>query len=696
MRRELHLEGSVGAAFLIDEPHFTAASVRADLKGAGDVTVYVNSGGGIASEGLAIYHLLRDHPGRVDIVVTGMAVSAASLIVMAGASVTMRAGAALMIHDPAVGFTAGRGTEDEHRAAADMLAKLAEGYADIYALRAGISAEAAREIMRAETWFSPAEALAAGFADAVEDLEANTAARFPYHVYSHSPRALLAGARGPIPGKRAVQALMCGLPAPSPQEVTMTKKPTANQADDEDLEHAASQGEGADVDPDDEDVAAEGGGEEDGDEDQDAQAEGGAEDEEEEQGADAVAILDLVSMHGGSLKTARGFIAKGTPLTAVVAHYREKGPSVTRHKPAGVTARITRDERETRRIGMTEALAAQIGRRAPADPRARPFMTMSLAEMAALSTGHRGSLRTAHDRQEVFMAMHSTSDFPLSLQNALNKELEGRYREAEPTYRQIAREKTFRDFRPHPMIRPGDFPALQKVSESGEIKFGTIGEKAETVALTSYGIAVSITRQTLINDDIGAIADMIADQGRAVSRFEDSIFYAMMLGGSNGDGPTLSETSRQVFNTTDGTKAAAASKIDVEALSLGRAAIMKQKSVDKNDLDIMPSILLVGADKLTEAQQIVAPLQADQAGNVNPFSGLLRVVATAKIPGKAWYLLADPADLPCFAYGYLEGAAAPRTRMEEPFGRQGMQLSIEHDFGVGAIDFRGGYKNAGA
>lgn len=694
---DIYLEGSVGAAFWPEDPHFTTATVREQLAGQGDVTVYLNSGGGIASDGLAIYHLLRDHPGHVTLIVTGVAVSAASLVAMAGDTIIMREGSMLMIHDPALNWIEGRGTEDDHLAIAEMLRKLAEGYASIYATRAGIDNEAAREIMRAETWFTAEEAIAAGFADSLEDEALQAAAAFPYRVYHHAPQPLLSACRADGPGKRAVLAMMCGAAAPK-QEPKMAKKPTAKtasktalMAEDEELTPEAEGGE-------DEDTEANAEGE--GDEEDAAAAEGeGDEDEDEEAeatGVDAVAILDLVAMHGGNVATARKFIAAGTPITGVIAHYREKGPSVTKHKPGGATARITRDERETRRIGMTEALAAQFGRRQPADDRARPYMTMSLVEMAAMGSGHKGPMRTAYDREQVFMAMHTTSDFPLSLQNALNKELDRRYNEAQPTYRQLARQKTFRDFRPHPMIRPGDFPTLLPVGESGEIKYGTIGEKAETVALAPYAIALSITRQTLINDDIGAIADMIADQGRAVARFEDSTFYAMMLGGSNADGPSLTETSRQVFNTTDLTKAGTAAAITIASLSIARAAVMKKKSLGGHDLGIQPTILLVGPDKLTEAQQIVAPIQADQAGNVNPFAGQLRVISTAKITGNAWYLFADPADVPNFVYGYLEGAAAPRTRMEEPFGRQGMQLSLEHDFGVGAIDFRGGFKNAGA
>lgn len=703
---EIYLEGTVGAAFCPDDAYFTAAMVREQLAGQDDVTVYINSGGGIASDGLAIYHLLNDHAAQVHIVITGTAVSAASLIVMAGDIVTMRPGTTLMIHDPAVPYLDARGTEDDHRAIADMLAKLSEGYAAIYAAKAGISEDDARAIMRAETWFTADEAVQAGFADDVGDGIAEAEAAFPYRVYANTPQRLLKGCPAG-PGRRAVLAMMCGSAAPNRKGNPMAQKPgKAKMADDKMAKADPAKADPAKADPADDETEIEVEVEPEGDdteEDPEVEGEGDEEDpakaaadDEEEKDSNAVAILDLVIMHGGTPGTARNFIVKGTPLAQVVAFYREKGPSVNKHKPGAATARITRDERDTRRIGMTEALAAQIGRRAPKDERARPYMSMSLVQMAALSNGHRGPIRTAHDRLEVFMGMHTTSDFPLSLQNAMNKELETRYNEAQPTYREIARQKTFRDFRPHPMIRPGDFPALQPIGEGGEIAYGTIGEKAETVALASYGIALSISRQTMINDDIGAIADMIADQGRAVSRFEDTAFYAMMLGGANADGPTLAETTRQVFNTTDGTKAAADAAISIASLSIGRAAMMKRKSVDGNLLGILPSILLVGPDKLTEAQQIVAPIQAAQAGNVNPFAGLLTVLPTARITGNAWYLFANPADVPSFVYGYLEGAAAPRTRMEEPFGRQGMQLSIEHDFGVGAIDYRGAFKNAGA
>jgi hypothetical protein len=123
---------------------------------------------------------------------------------------------------------------------------------------------------------------------------------------------------------------------------------------------------------------------------------------------------------------------------------------------------------------------------------------------------------------------------------------------------------------------------------------------------------------------------------------------------------------------------------------------MKKTSVGGNLLGVLPSILLVGPDKLTEAQQIVAPIQADAAGNVNPFAGTLRIVVTPKITGNAWYLFADPAQAANFAYGFLQGSEGPQVRNETPIGRLGMIYQITHRFGAGAIDFRAGFKNAGA
>ena len=408
---------------------------------------------------------------------------------------------------------------------------------------------------------------------------------------------------------------------------------------------------------------------------------------------EATANAGLPSAFASDLIT-RG-VTMETALEAIIGAWKEKG-DVDTPMAGRPTAKILRDERDTRREGMTGAIHAQLAKAKDVAGPARDFMAMPLYEMAALSIDDRSALRSPGDRQRVLeMAFHTTSDFPSVLENALNKRLADQYAMQVPTYTMVADQMDFTDFRPHPISQISDFPMLQEVGESGEIKFGTLSEKKESVLLKSYAAGLRISRQAMINDDMGAIDRAVRGTANAVAATEDQIFWAMVLTAS-GAGPTLLETSRAVFNTTDGTLAASASAITVPALALGRAAIRKRKRLDGSDLEAVASILVVGPDKQTEAEQIIAPLVPAQASNVNPFTGQMRIVTTAKITGNAWYMFAEPSILPVFMYGFLSGDAGPRVRMDEPFGMQGASWSCERDFGCGAVGYRGGYRNAGA
>jgi ATP-dependent protease ClpP protease subunit len=107
----LQLYGAVGITW---DEGFSVSDVAAALAehGEGDLTVRINSGGGIATDGMAIYSLLKTHPGEITMIVDGVAASAASLIAMAGDKRQMMDGAMLMIHDPAT-ITLGNAAEHE-------------------------------------------------------------------------------------------------------------------------------------------------------------------------------------------------------------------------------------------------------------------------------------------------------------------------------------------------------------------------------------------------------------------------------------------------------------------------------------------------------------------------------------------------------------------------------------------------------
>jgi hypothetical protein len=418
-----------------------------------------------------------------------------------------------------------------------------------------------------------------------------------------------------------------------------------------------------------------------------------------EERARALAITEMVTRHALGADLATDLISRGVSLDAArttvlerIADRDTRGLGNSTVTPRGM------DETETRRRGMEEALSFRLGGATELTERARPYAQDSIVDLAAARLGERRVPGSFGQREDLLQrAFHTTSDFPLLLANALNNGLAARYRYAQPTYRRIARQRTYQDFRPHNTVRIGDFPDLLVVDpDGGELQGGTFSEAREMTNVKAYGVRVNISRALLVNDTLHGIEQVLNDRGMAVARFEEKVAYGVILSGASNNGPTMLETTRQMFNTTDGTLAAAAAAITNASLGLGRAALVKRTSKDGNLLDLTAQILLVGADKQTEAQQIVAPIQAAQAANVNVFSGVLDVITTARITGNAWYLFADPAVAPNFEWGLLDGYTAPRFRLDEPFGIQGMSLSLEHDFGFGAIDFRGGYRNAGA
>lgn len=122
----------------------------------------VNSPGGDVFDGVTIANLLRAHPATVNAVNYGLAASAASFIAAAADSLTMMPNSQLMIHD-AMG--ACRGNAADMAEMGQLLDRLSDSIASMYADKAGGTAEEWRNVMRGEQWYNPQEALDAGLAD---------------------------------------------------------------------------------------------------------------------------------------------------------------------------------------------------------------------------------------------------------------------------------------------------------------------------------------------------------------------------------------------------------------------------------------------------------------------------------------------------------------------------------------------------
>lgn len=151
-----------------------AKTVRDALKGIAKdapLSVRINSNGGDVFEGVAIYNQLARHEGKVTVDIDGSALSAASIIAMAGDEIRIAENAMMMIHDP-WGFA--MGGAGDMRSTADLLDKITASLATTYAARTGKPAEDVAALMGAETWFDAKEAVEAKFADTVTPAKGET------------------------------------------------------------------------------------------------------------------------------------------------------------------------------------------------------------------------------------------------------------------------------------------------------------------------------------------------------------------------------------------------------------------------------------------------------------------------------------------------------------------------------------------
>lgn len=395
----------------------------------------------------------------------------------------------------------------------------------------------------------------------------------------------------------------------------------------------------------------------------------------------------------------RGEISVETARATLLREAGEAQRAATSGAPAapsagspsfGMAGRSSDTNSLATRQHAVDALVARVLGTTP-DPACREFVGLRLLELAAVRAGISPRER---DPLVILRAAQTTSDFPMILEAAANKILLTRYALAVPTFRAIARRRDLQDFKPTKLLNIGDFPTLLPYAEDGEIKSGTINEGRESVVLGSYGRILRMTRQMIVNDDLGAFDDVFGSIGLMISQFENATFWAVHALNA-GLGPNLSD-GKTLFHADHKNLAASGAAPSIATLGAGRAAMRKQKNVDGNIINVAAKYIVAGPDLETPIEQLVASISPAITGEVNPFSGKLTPVIEGSITGNSYELYADPAVAPVWSYGYLAGAPGPRVMTEEQFNVDGVAFRATLDFYADATDYRGAYRNPGA
>lgn len=294
----------------------------------------------------------------------------------------------------------------------------------------------------------------------------------------------------------------------------------------------------------------------------------------------------------------------------------------------------------------------------------------------------------------------STYDLSGVLSNVANKSIVAGFNAVENTWREVSAIGSVTDFKEvtHYALT-GDF-VYDRVANGGELKHATMGEQSYGNKAETYGKIFAITRTDFINDDLSAFSRVRTMLGRGAALKLNLVFWTEFLANVG----TFYTTARK--NYIDG----ATSNLGIPSLSLADQAFLDQVDPDGHPLGISPSILLVPnalsmlATSLTVDREIRDNTASKVYSTSNPHAGKFRAVRSSylnnsQVPGGsalAYYLLANPDDLPVIEVVFLNGQQMPVVEAAEAdFDILGVQMRGYHDFGARKQEYRGGVRVKG-
>lgn len=657
---EIYIYGNIGDRW--NEDGVIASEMVRDIAAldADEITLRINSYGGSVTDGLAIYNALKRHPAPVSVEVDGVAISCASYIAMAGDTITMAKNAQMMIHAP-WGYSMGNAAE--LRDQADVLDRYAKAMSSAYADKSGEHFDDMFALLSdgKDHWYSADEAMAAGFCDTVGaevDVAASLAKSFDLSRFP-MPGAPAASLRFPVSQPAAAAATFKEPQMADPATVAaQPAAPFARTKSDNDQ---------------------------------------------------VLAMFKPFAANPGVLALQTDVLSDPA-LTIEDIQARlltEVGKGAEPVNPAGSHARVETisDEADKRSEAVVSALLVRAGVEQDAKVRAsmsaNPFRGHKLLDLARASLQRSGVKVDGMGQMEIVAAAFTqgTSDFPVLLENTMHKALQAAYARAALTWNRFCATGSVSDFRASNRYRTGSFGVLDAVNELGEFTNKSIpdGEKG-TITASTKGNIINLSRQAIINDDLGAFVGLAGMLGRAAGRTVEADVYALLalnagLGPTMGDGLTLFHAT----HANIGTGAA----ISMASIDADRVLMASQLDVSGNDyLDLRPAVLLVpiglGGTARSINQAEYDPDTANKLQKPNVVNGLYRdIVDTPRLTGTRRYSFCDATEAPVLEVAFLDGRQEPYLEVQDGFDVDGARYKVRLDYGTAAVDYRGAVTNAG-
>jgi len=383
---------------------------------------------------------------------------------------------------------------------------------------------------------------------------------------------------------------------------------------------------------------------------------------------------------------------------------------------------ITQDGRDSFRAAAIDGLLLKAGQVRIDKPAAgaSEFRGMSLLDIAKDCLRRAGIKGSTDLREMVGRALNlrgaetiagTASDFPYILAATANKSLLAGYEVAPATYQFWARTGSLNDFKAATRIKFGDVGKLKLVPEGQKYTETKRTEKKETIQLGTYARMWTMSRQAVINDDLGAFANTMFGFGVEARMLPNDLAIAVLTANAAmSDGFSLfssehgnldEETDRKIDTLAHGTAALA---YMIKLMGMQKQYQHPDEAESARYMNLRAKVWLVSmTDWLLARQVVTSATDAGQAnaGVVNPFANLgITVVPEQNIVTSttdySHYLFADPRIAPVVEVAFLQGNQQPYQEEMDQADADGRKWLCRLDCGAAAVDYVGAVKATGA
>lgn len=395
---------------------------------------------------------------------------------------------------------------------------------------------------------------------------------------------------------------------------------------------------------------------------------------------------------------AKELIASGKSVeqasSAIIQKWAEMGEATKGQNSSATDIQVGVDQkREHFKSNLENVIESRMNPKVALLKTAADMQYLSLKELARESLRAAGLPVSGSPMEMVGRALHGTSDFPIVMANVIGKQLQAAYQEAPATYEPLVVQTDLPDFKKVSRPQIGDFPAFEKVGEGGEFKRGTVAETGEEYQLATYGKIIGVTRQMIINDDLGALMRVISGIGGGAKHLLSDLVWNIFI---NGHTTVLMKDGNPLFHASHNNIATSNASV-AAGLANMREKLKKQKSLgeDSRYLNLAAQYIITGVEREDEVEKAQSErLVPNSSSNDNTFIKKLTAISEPRL-GAAPYFLAT-GNLKCIELGFLQGTGRGiYTEQRMGFDVDGLEIKARLDAAAKALEYRGLVRNAG-